>query len=130
ITPERARVAARAGSIVIPMDQPAANLIANLLEPAAPDSLVRWGFFDAAFEQKESPDARVAEKLAREMLATDPELKAEFDAKIAADSKFANDAAARLAFFYDRSPWHATQNVGVYPILRLDAAALAATRNP
>ncbi|MET0229546.1 MAG: M14 family metallopeptidase, partial [Rhodanobacteraceae bacterium] len=44
ITPERARVAARAGSIVIPMDQPAANLIANLLEPAAPDSLVRWGF--------------------------------------------------------------------------------------
>ena len=130
VASEHASVAVRAGSIVVPMDQPAANLIANLLEPAASDSLVRWGFFDAAFEQKESPDARVAEKLAREMLAKDPKLRAEFDAKVAADPKFANDASARLAFFYERSPWYATQEVGVYPVLRLDAATLAAIRRP
>jgi hypothetical protein len=126
IAPERANVSVRAGSIVVPMDQPAANLVANLLEPTAADSLLRWGYLDAVFEQKESPDARVAEKLAREMLVKDPKLKAELDAKIAADPKFANDASARLAFFYERSPWYATQDVGVYPILRLDAAALAA----
>jgi zinc carboxypeptidase len=130
IASERASVAVRAGSIVVPMDQPAANLIANLLEPAASDSLVRWGFFDAAFEQKESPDARVAEKLAREMLAKDPTLKAELDAKIAADPKFANDPSARLAFFYERSPWYATQAVGIYPVLRLDAATFAAIPKP
>jgi hypothetical protein len=130
IAPERTRVVVQAGSIVVPMDQPAANLIANLLEPAAPDSLVRWGFFDAAFEQKESPDARVAEKLAREMLAKDPKLKVEFDTKVAADPKFAGDASARLAFFYERSPWYSTQAVGVYPIFRLDAAALATARKP
>jgi len=130
VASEHASVAVRAGSIVVPMDQPARNLIGNLLEPAASDSLVRWGFFDAAFEQKESPDARVAENLAREMLAKDPKLKAEFDAKIAADPKFAGDPSARLAFFYDRSPWYATQAVGVYPILRLDATALNAARKP
>jgi len=58
---------------------------------------VRWGFLDAVFEQKESPDARVAEKLAREMLAKDPALKAEFEAKVASDPAFAKDATARLA---------------------------------
>jgi hypothetical protein len=64
------------------------------------------------------------------MLAKDPKLKAEFDTKVAADPKFAGDASARLAFFYERSPWYATQAVGVYPILRLDAAALATARKP
>ena len=116
------------GTIIVPIDQPSANVVANLLEPRASDSLVRWGFLDAVFEQKESPDARVAEKLARDLLAKDPALKAEFDAKVAADPAFAKDPAARLAFFYERSPWYATQKVGVYPVLRLDAAALNAVR--
>jgi zinc carboxypeptidase len=116
------------GTVIVPLDQPAANVVANLLEPRAPDSMVRWGFLDAIFEQKESPDARVAEKLAREMLAKDPALKTEFEAKVARDPAFAKDAAARLAFFYERSPWYATQKVGAYPVLRLDSAALAAVR--
>ncbi len=118
------------GTIVVPIDQPAANVAANLLEPRAPDSLVRWGFVDGIFEQKESPDARVAEKLARELLAKDPALKTEFDAKVAADPAFAKDPEARLAFFYEHSPWYATQKVGAYPVLRLDAAALATIRRP
>ncbi len=33
------------GSILVPMDQRAANVAVNLLEPRAPDSLLRWGFF-------------------------------------------------------------------------------------
>ncbi len=123
-----AKVELPAGTVIVPVDQPGANVAANLLEPRASDSLVRWGFLDAVFEQKESPDARVAETLAREMLAKDPALKAEFDAKVATDPAFAKDPAARLAFFYERSPWFATQKVGIYPVLRLDAAALAATR--
>jgi len=128
VAAESATVELPAGSVVVPMDQPAANVIANLLEPRAPDSLLRWGFFDTCFEQKESADARVSERLARELLVKDPALKAEFDAKIAADPAFAKDPGARLAFFYERSPWYATQRVGAYPVLRLDAAALAAAR--
>ena len=62
------------------------------------------------------------------MLAKDPALKAEFEAKVASDPAFAKDAAARLAFFYERSPWYATQKVGAYPVLRLDAAALKTLR--
>jgi len=69
-----------AGAGLVPLDQERANVVANLLEPRAPDSLLAWGFFDAIFEQKEGVDARVAERLAREMLAKDPNLQHEFDA--------------------------------------------------
>jgi len=117
-----------AGAILVPLDQERANVVVNLLEPRAPDSLLGWGFFDAIFEQKEEADARVVERLAREVLAKEPNLQREFDAKLAADPAFAKSADARLDFFYERSPWFAAQRVGVYPVVRLDAAALASAR--
>lgn len=61
------------------------------------------------------------------MLAKDPALQAEFDARLA-DPAFATSPQARLAFFYERSPWYATQHVGLYPVVRLDADALFRTR--
>jgi hypothetical protein len=128
IASDTATFALPEGTVLVPMDQPAANLVANLLEPAASDSLLRWGFFDAIFEQKESPDARVAERLAREMIDADPAIAAAFKARLAADPLFAKDPDARLAFFYERSPWYAAQRIGTYPVLRLDLAALNAAR--
>lgn len=125
---ESATVEFPAGSAIVPMDQRAANVAVNLLEPDAPDSLLRWGFLDAMFEQKEYGDARVLEKLARDLMAKHPALKAEFDAKLANDKAFAADPQARLEFFYRHSPWYETQNVGIYPVTRLDAHALAAAR--
>jgi len=62
------------------------------------------------------------EKLAREMLAKSPALKAEFQRKLHDDPAFAGDSRARLAFFFERSPWYAAQDVGAYPVLRLGAA--------
>jgi len=115
-----------AGSVLVPLDQRGANVAVHLLEPSAPDSLLRWGFLNAIFEQKESGDARVLERLAREMLAKDPALKTEFETRLKSDAAFAANPQARLEFFYRRSPWYATQRVGIYPVVRLDAAALAA----
>jgi Zinc carboxypeptidase len=117
-----------AGSVIVRLDQRAANVAVHLLEPEAPDSLLHWGFLNAMFEQKESGDARVLEKLARDMMAKDPALKAEFDAKVTGDKAFASNPEARLEFFYRKSPWYASQNVGLYPVARLDASALAAAR--
>lgn len=125
---ERTEARFAAGAIVVPLDQPAANVAANLLEPRASDSLLRWGFLDALFEQKEYADARVAERIAREMLAADPALKEAFEARLAADPPFAASPDARLAWFYQHSPWHAAQDIGVYPVVRIDAAALARAR--
>jgi hypothetical protein len=111
-----------AGSWLIPMDQPRARLVALLLEPASPDSLLRWGFFDAIFEEKEYAEARVMEAMAREMLASDPALKAEFDARLQ-DEAFAGSPRARLRFFYERSPYFDAE-FSRYPVLRLGQAAL------
>jgi len=124
---ERAEADFAAGAVLVPLDQPAANVAVNLLEPRASDSLLAWGLLDTVFEQKEYADARVSERLAREMLAKDPALQKAFDERLA-DPAFAKSPEARLAFFYERSPWYATQHVGLYPIVRLDAAALALAR--
>ena len=111
-----------AGSWLIPMDQPKARLIALLLEPASPDSFLRWGFFDAIFEDKEYAEPRVMEAMAREMLAKDPALKSAFETRLANDAAFAADPRARLRFFYERTPYFDSE-FSRYPVLRLDAAA-------
>ncbi len=113
----------RAGSWLVPMDQPLANVALHILEPDAPDSAVRWGDFNSIFEQREYADARVAEQLARDLMAKDPKLKAEFEAKLAAEPDFAKNPYARLNWFYLRSSW-GEWDLGLYPVLRLDAAAV------
>jgi murein tripeptide amidase MpaA len=108
------------GSVVVPLDQRTAKVAIHWLEPEAPDSALAWGFFDAIFEQKEFGESYVLEKLAREMLAKDPQVKAEFEKKLANDKEFAGNAYARLNFFYQRSPWW-DQRLGLYPVGRLDS---------
>ena len=122
---DSADVTLPAGSIIVPMDQREANVAINLLEPQAPDSLLHWGFLNAIFETKEYGEPRVLEKLARDMLAKDPALKAKFEKKLHDDPAFAADTEARLEFFFERSPWYAVQHVGDYPVLRLDAEQMA-----
>ena len=115
----------RAGSWLVPMDQPLANVALHILEPDAPDSALRSGDFNIIFEQREYADARVAEQLARDLMAKDPKLKAEFEAKLAAEPDFAKNPYARLNWFYLRSNW-GEWDLGLYPVLRLDAAAVKA----
>ncbi len=107
-----------AGSVIVPLAQQWARVAINLLEPEAPDSLVRWGFFNATFEQKEYGEAYVVEKLAREMLAADPRLAEEFHKLLANDAGFAADPAARLEFFYKRSPYW-DPHMNLYPVGRI-----------
>lgn len=104
--------------VFVPANQPLGKLVMNLLEPAAPDSFLRWGFFNAIFEQKESPADYIMEPLAREMLAANPQLKTEFEAALAADPALAKNPRARLFWFYQRSPY-LERDKDVYPVLRL-----------
>jgi hypothetical protein len=107
-----------AGSLFVPIAQANARLLMTLMEPQAPDSFVRWGFFNAAFEQKEYMEAYVAEEVGEIMLKEDPAVRAEFNRRLA-DPAFAKDPAARLAFFYRRHPsWDERYNL--YPVMRVD----------
>jgi hypothetical protein len=106
-------------AVFVPIAQREARLIMALLEPEAPDSLAAWGFFPTAFEAKEYMEPYVAERVAREMLAQDPELAAQFKRRLEEDPAFAAKPAARLDFFYRRHPsWDTRYNL--YPVLRVE----------
>ncbi|MBP6749395.1 MAG: M14 family metallopeptidase [Xanthomonadaceae bacterium] len=110
-----------AGALFVPIAQAKARLVVAMLEPQAPDSILAWGGFNNAFEQKEYMEDYVAEEVAREMLAKDPTLRAEFERKLKDDAGFAGDPAQRLEFFYRRhSAWD--ERFGLYPIFRIDTA--------
>jgi hypothetical protein len=116
-----------AGSLFVPIAQPAARLVMHLLEPQAPDSYAAWGFFNACFEHKEYLEPYVAEQIARSMLAESPPLQAEFGRKLNEDTAFAADPQARLEFFLRRhSSWDSHLNL--YPVFRVDE--LLASTNP
>jgi murein tripeptide amidase MpaA len=109
------------GSAVVPLAQRLSQVAIHWLEPEAPDSALRWGFFDPIFEQKEHGEAYALEKLAKEELVQSPDLKAEFESRIRTDPRFAGDPNARLEFFYERSPWGLANRVGEYPVGRLSS---------
>lgn len=112
-----------AGSLFVPIAQPKARLVMALLEPLAPDAFVAWGMFNNHYERKEYMEAYVAEQVAREMLTSDPQLKAEFERRLREDPEFAGNPTARLEFFYRRhSAWD--ERYQLYPVYRLQQPAL------
>lgn len=107
------------GAIFVSLRQRKPRLIVHLLDPKGPDSFVQWGFVTTAFERKEYMEAYVAEQIARDQLAADPALRAQFDAALAADPELANSAAKRLEWFYRLHPsWD--ERVDLVPIYRAD----------
>lgn len=106
------------GSVIVPMNQPLARVAAYLLEPMADGSLASWGFFNAVMEQKEYTESYVMEKIAREMIAKNPDLDKEFEQKKASDTAFRKNPEAILNWFYSKSPWWDSR-LNLYPIGKL-----------
>jgi hypothetical protein len=117
-SPERRDLAA--GALWIPAAQARALLAAHLLEPGAPDSFLAWGEFNTAFERKEYVEDYVLEPFARELLAREPSVRAEYDRRLAEDPSFAADPRQRLDFFHRRHPSF-DEAYRLYPVLRADA---------
>jgi hypothetical protein len=104
------------GSIFVPINQPKARLVLQLLEPQAQDSFSSWGFFNKSFEQKEYMENYVTEDVALEMLKQ-PEIQEEFAAKIKADPEFAKDPDKRFEFFYKKhASWD--ERLNKYPVFK------------
>jgi hypothetical protein len=109
------------GALFVPIAQPKARLVMAMLEPQAPDSLLAWGEFNNAFERKEYMEEYVAEDVAREQMAADPALAAEFKRKLETDAAFAKNAHARLEFFARRhASWD--ERFNLYPVMRTAVA--------
>ena len=106
-----------AGSVRIDTDQPLGDLAVVMLEPESDDSLLAWGFFPEILQRTEYIEGYVAAPMAEAMLREDPKLRAEFEAKLAAEPEFAADPQARLAWFYARSQFHDARYL-LYPVGR------------
>ena len=107
-----------AGSYWVPMKQRRARLILSMLEPQAPDSLAKWGFCNAVFEGREGAGEYLSEPIARRLMADSPELRKQFEDRLAKDPQFAGDRRARLAWWMERSGY-AAGDTGRYPIVRV-----------
>ena len=123
VQPVKEKIALPAGSYWVPMKQRRARLILSMLEPQAPDSLARWGLMYPVFEGGGRGGGGgvgeyLSEPIARRMMADSPELRKQFEEKLASDPQFAADRNARLQWWFQRSAYQASDS-GRYPIVRV-----------
>ena len=116
-THESVRETLPAGTIRVPADQPLGRLAAALLEPEAPDSFLRWGFFPEMLAPAPGAEDFVEARLGEALLAGDAAVRADFTRKLAAEPGFAADPAARLAWLMARLP-DRSRFAMTYPIRR------------
>jgi len=107
------------GSIIIPVNQRRAKVIAHLLEPEGPDSFLQWGFFNTIFERKEYVETYVMEEMAREMIKENPQLKIEFDKAVQENPELYNNQWSKVFWFFKRTPYW-DQQKNVYPVGKLN----------
>jgi|GEM_PF-2251326 len=115
VAPRAGTVSLPAGSAVIAGQQPAAKLIAALLDPDSSVSIARGGFLDRVFRASVPlPDASL-EARARTELAKHPGLARKFARRLAQDPAFAASPARRLAYFVQHGSG-AEPLLDVYPV--------------
>ena len=108
----------RQGDWLVKVNQTCNRFIVETLEPQAVDSYFAWNFFDSILQQKEWFSDYVFEDKAAEMLAEDPQLRAEFEAAKAADPSLLDSAFAQLYWLYQQSD-HYENSFNRYPIFRI-----------
>ena len=109
----------RSGDVLIPMGKSTDYFVLSVLEPRAVDSYFAWNYFDAILQQKEWFSAYVFEDEAAEILESNPNLNAEFEAKLASDTAFKNSSWSRLYFIYENSI-HFEKSYMRYPVYRIE----------
>ena len=119
VTPERRDWTFAPGSVRVPTDQPLGDIAVLLLEPRSSESFFAWGMFPEVLSRVEYIEGYAIAPLAEAMMAADPALKAEFEAKVAAEPAFAANGDARLAWFYERTPFYDAR-YRLYPVGRED----------
>ncbi|ADL01173.1 M14 family metallopeptidase [Brevundimonas subvibrioides] len=119
VTPMRRDWTWAPGSVRVPTDQPLGDIAVLLLEPQSNESFFAWGLFPEILSRVEYIEGYAIAPLAEAMMAADPALKAAFEAKVASDPAFAANGDARLAWFYERTPFY-DERYRLYPVARED----------
>ena len=106
------------GSAIVMVNQQCGRIIPHFLEPKGNGSMLYWGYFDAAFEQKKYAENYILEQLAVKMQDENPALRKEFETKKASDTAFAKSPQAILNWFYNQSPY-VDSHKGIYPVVKV-----------
>ena len=117
VTPERRDWTFPAGSVRVPTDQRLGDIVVLLLEPQSSESFFAWGLFPEVLSRVEYIEGYAIAPLAEAMMAADPALRTEFEAKLAAEPEFAANGDARLQWFYERTPFY-DDRFRLYPVGR------------
>jgi len=130
------------GTIKVSTEQKLGTLAVTLLDPRAPDSYFKWGFFNQMFQQTEYIESYAMVPLAHKMLNNDEKLRKEFMAKFGeteskqvADTSTKektakkagslqelfsgsseNQSAEKMKWLYQRSVYYDNQHLK-YPVL-------------
>ena len=120
-TTQTERVHYPAGSVLVSMNQLRARLVAHLLEPSAPSSLVYWGYFNTYLQPTTEFYINLGymEVKGREMLAQNPALRKTFEDKKASDPAFAKNPQAILQFFMTELRKNVEPEANLYPVGRV-----------
>ena len=112
-------VHARAGDVLVHLNQPNARYAVETLEPQAHDSFFRWGFFNSILEKKEAFSDYVFEDTALEMLEQEPLLREAFDRWKTQNPDKLSDQQAVLSFIFAQGQRYAETEWRTYPVLRV-----------
>lgn len=111
----------RAGSVIVPTNQPRKRFIVNVLDPKGEDSYFAWNFFDSYVQEKEYFSDYIFEDEAKRLLEENPSLKAEFEAKKKVDLSFAQNSFQQLFYIYRRSPYFEKNTFNRLPVFKIYA---------
>ncbi|MGC9330758.1 MAG: M14 family metallopeptidase [Bacteroidales bacterium] len=103
-----------AQSVYIPLNQVNAKVIMHLLHPEASSSMLKWGYFNAIFEQKEYAEIYVMEQKAKQMLENDSVLKKNFEQWQKDNPKLMKEQWPVMNWFYKHTAYW-DQQINVYP---------------
>jgi hypothetical protein len=119
--PVKETIIYHAGDLVVSTSQAKVQLIAHMLEPDSPTSLVYWGFYNNFVKVPNEfwISLNYMEEKGRELLEKEPALKTEFETKVQNDPIFAKDPNAILNFFMNKVKEKVGLNVNRYPIGRI-----------
>lgn len=109
----------RTGDYKISTNQLGVKYLLETLEPEAVDSYFNWNFFDTILQQKEGYSAYVFEDMAAQILAENPTLKQEFEAKKQTDKAFAENGGDQLYWVYKHSKYFEKAFMQ-YPVFRVN----------
>lgn len=98
-----------------------------MFEPLSSASLLKWGFFNRIFEQKEYSESYVMEPMALEMLESNEDLSTEYELFLEKNPQVLNNQWVLLNWFYQKTDyWDKFKNV--YPVYKFSGNYLELTK--